>query len=76
MPLGQSPSRPGRPQPAAGRLPQTVGLLFLAILAASYVINAMHRQVFPVLLPAVDRAFHFTLPQGGLLSTIFTSEWA
>jgi MFS family permease len=44
----------------------------LVVLAASYVVNAMDRQVFPVLLPHIREDFGFTLPQGGLLATIFT----
>ena len=48
----------------------TLGLLVL--LDVTYVLNAMDRQVFPVLVPAVRTAFGFSLSQGGLLATIFT----
>lgn len=48
----------------------TLGLLVL--LDVTYVLNAMDRQVFPVLVPAVRTAFGFSLGQGGLLATIFT----
>lgn len=54
------------------RMPVTIALMALIVLALSYVVNAMDRQVFPVLVPTIDKTFHFTLPQGGLLSTIFT----
>ncbi|MGH3728941.1 MAG: MFS transporter [Micromonosporaceae bacterium] len=46
--------------------------VMLVILAGSYVINAMDRQVFPVVLPGIRDDFGFTLTQGGLLATIFT----
>jgi MFS family permease len=54
------------------RLSSTLALISLAVLAASYVVNAMDRQVFSVLLPGIRHDFGFTLGQGGLLSTIFT----
>lgn len=54
------------------RLTKTVALTTLVLLAASYVINAMDRQVFPVLLPDIRHEYGFTLAQGGLLATIFT----
>lgn len=47
-------------------------IAMLVLLAASYVVNAMDRQVFPVLLPNIREDFGFSLPQGGLLATIFT----
>lgn len=39
---------------------------------ASYVINAMDRQLFPLLAPDVRREYGFSLSGIGLLSTIFT----
>lgn len=42
------------------------------ILLASYVINAMDRQLFPLLAPDVRREYGFSLANIGLLSTIFT----
>jgi MFS family permease len=54
------------------RLTRTVALTSLAVVAGSYVLNAMDRQVFPVLLPDIRHDFGFTLAQGGLLATIFT----
>jgi MFS family permease len=44
----------------------------LVVVAASYVVNAMDRQVFPVLLPNISRDYGFSLAEGGFLSTIFT----
>src|SRR5438093_9724467 len=38
----------------------------------SYVINAMDRQLFPLLVPEVRRQYGFSLADVGLLSTIFT----
>ncbi|PYU23758.1 MAG: MFS transporter [Acidobacteria bacterium] len=43
-----------------------------AVLLASYVINAMDRQLFPLLAADVRREYGFSLPRIGLLSTIFT----
>ncbi|MFI6350100.1 MFS transporter [Streptomyces sp. NPDC050560] len=54
------------------RLSNTLALISLAVLAASYVVNAMDRQVFSVLLPGIRHDFGFDLGQGGLLATIFT----
>lgn len=42
------------------------------VLLASYSINAMDRQIFPLLATDVRTEFGFGLPQVGLLSTIFT----
>ena len=50
----------------------TLAIGLLVLLAGSYVVNAMDRQVFPVLLPAVRNEYGFSLGQGGLLATIFT----
>jgi DHA1 family inner membrane transport protein len=43
-----------------------------SVLLASYVINAMDRQLFPLLAPDVRREYGFSLSKIGLLSTIFT----
>src|ERR1700743_19563 len=50
----------------------TVGILMFAVLLASYAMNAMDRQVFPLILPEVRKEYGFDLAAGGLLSTIFT----
>lgn len=47
-----------------------VGMFVLLLL--SYVMNAMDRQLFPVLASDVRGEFGFSLPQLGLLTTIFT----
>lgn len=54
------------------RLTRAVALTTLVVLGLSYVLNAMDRQVFPVLLPPIREDLGFTLGQGGLLATIFT----
>jgi MFS family permease len=48
------------------------GLTILLILDLAYFINAMDRQVFPVILPDVREALGVTSSQVGLLATIFT----
>ncbi|MGW1887174.1 MFS transporter [Streptomyces sp. NPDC001970] len=59
--------------PAGGaRLTKVVALTTFVLLAASFVINAMDRQVLPVLLPEIREEYGFTLAQGGLLATVFT----
>ncbi len=42
------------------------------VLLASYVINAMDRQLFPLVAPDVRREYGFSLAGIGLLSTVFT----
>jgi MFS family permease len=46
-------------------------MVFFTICAATYVVNAADRVIFPVLLRVLNLEYHFTLPQGGLLATIF-----
>ena len=55
-------------------LPGTPALAvaMFAVLLASYVINAMDRQLFPLLASDVRREYGFSLANIGLLSTIFT----
>ena len=43
-----------------------------AVLLGTYVINAMDRQLFPLLVPEVRRQYNFSLSDVGLLSTVFT----
>jgi MFS family permease len=50
----------------------TVGFLMFGVLLASFVMNPMDRQVFPLILPEVRQEYGFDLTAGGLLSTIFT----
>ena len=49
-----------------------LAVLMYAMLLLSYVINAMDRQLYPVVARDVGDALGFTLPQLGLQSTIFT----
>ena len=56
----------------AARTGKALALAGIAILLGSYVINAMDRQLFPLILPEVRREFGFDLPQAGLMSTVFT----
>ena len=42
------------------------------VLLGSYVINAMDRQLFPLVAPDVRREYGFSLAGVGLLSTVFT----
>ena len=49
-----------------------IAIAAIAILIASYSVNAMDRTLFPLMLTDVRREYGFSLPQGGLLSTIFT----
>jgi len=47
-------------------------LAMFAVLLASYAINAMDRQLFPLLVSDVRREYGFSLSESGLVSTIFT----
>jgi MFS family permease len=64
--------RQANPAFGAARPTTAVALLSLLILAGSYVVNAMDRQVFSILLPGIRGEYGFSLPAGGLLATIFT----
>ena len=44
----------------------------IVILICSYCVNAMDRTLFPLMLTDVRREYSFSLPQAGLMSTIFT----
>jgi MFS family permease len=44
----------------------------MAVLLLSYGVNAMDRTLFPMMLTDVRREYAFTLPQAGLISTVFT----
>ena len=60
---------------AAESLPRLSAGLAVAsflVVAATYVVNAMDRIVFPVLLPNVAHEYGFQLASGGFLATIFT----
>src|SRR5882762_1038234 len=51
---------------------RALALLGITIILGSYVINAMDRTLFPLILPEVRREFGFALPEAGLMSTVFT----
>jgi MFS transporter, DHA1 family, inner membrane transport protein len=46
--------------------------LGIAIVLGAYVINAMDRALFPVILPEVRSEYGFSLSGAGLMSTVFT----
>jgi MFS family permease len=61
--------------PSGGQRSQRLtatAIVVLALLAASYAINAADRQVFPVLLSSITAHYDFSLTEGGFLATIFT----
>ena len=47
-------------------------LVTFGLLIGSYVVNAMDRQLFPLVAPDVRREYGFSLAGVGLLSTVFT----
>ena len=49
-----------------------IAIAAIAVLIASYCVNAMDRTLFPLMLTDVRKEFGFTLPQAGLMSTFFT----
>lgn len=55
-----------------GQISSKMAVVFLIIMAGSYILNAMDRQVFPVLLSRVMNTYGFNLQEAGLLSTVFT----
>lgn len=54
------------------RLSISAAVVFLCILTAAYITNAMDRQIFPMLLTWISRSYQFDLKEAGLLSTVFT----
>ena len=67
----QNICEPDRAAPVQSGRGRTAVALF-GVLLASYMINAMDRQLFPLLAPDVRREYGFSLANIGLLSTIFT----
>jgi predicted MFS family arabinose efflux permease len=47
-------------------------ILVFVVLLGSYIVNAMDRQLFPLVAPDVRREYGFSLAGVGLLSTVFT----
>ena len=56
----------------AGSGSRALAIVMFGVLLGSYVINAMDRQLFPLLAADVRQEYRFSLAQIGLLSTIFT----
>ena len=52
--------------------PGVRGVVMFGVLLASYAVNAMDRQLFPLVAPDVRREYGFSLAGIGLLSTVFT----
>lgn len=69
--MTQIDRRPGRAVAEEVR-GNRIAVVMFATLLVSYVINAMDRQLYPVIAKDIAAEFSFTLPQSGLLSTIFT----
>jgi predicted MFS family arabinose efflux permease len=61
-----------RPVAAARTETGVLKLVTFGLLIGSYVINAMDRQLFPLVAPDVRRDYGFSLAGVGLLSTVFT----
>ncbi len=63
-----------QPLPATSKppVPPLVVAAGFGLLAISFVINAMDRQVFYPLLPEIRATYGFSLSEGGLLATGFT----
>lgn len=59
-------------QSSQERLTLPLAIASMVVLAGSYVVNAMDRQVFSVLVPTINKQFGFSLTQGGLLATVFS----
>src|SRR5258706_14054003 len=66
---GTQPVGDVEPRTGAARV---FALLGIAILIGSYVVNAMDRTLFPLILTEVRREYGFDLPEAGLMSTVFT----
>ena len=57
---------------AGGADARGIAIAMYCVLLVSYVLMAADRYLFPVLAPDIRKAFSFSLPDTGLLSTIFT----
>ncbi len=66
---GTQPVGDVEPRTGAARV---FALLGIAILIGSYVVNAMDRTLFPLILTEVRSEYGFDLPEAGLMSTVFT----
>ncbi|GGP00459.1 MFS transporter [Wenjunlia tyrosinilytica] len=61
-----------QPAPARPPVPRPLIVLGFGLMAVSFMINAMDRQVFYPLLPEIAATYNFSLSEGGLLATGFT----
>ena len=55
----------------AAKVSAGAGAMFFAICAATYVVNAADRVIFPVVLRPLDAEYGFSLAQGGFLATVY-----
>ena len=53
------------------RVSAAAGAAFFAICAATYIVNAADRMIFPVVLRPLDAEYGFSLAQGGFLATVY-----
>ena len=60
------------PAASGTSLSRGLALAGVALAVASYAVNAMDRTLFPLILPEVAQEYGFSLPQAGLMSTVFT----
>src|SRR6201996_1974105 len=67
-PIAAPSSGDDTPRPTA----TAIALAAIAVLIVSHAANAMDRTLFPLMLTDVRREYGFSLPQAGLMSTIFT----
>jgi MFS family permease len=51
---------------------RAIAIAAITVLILSYCVNAMDRTLFPLLLTDVRKEYGFTLPQAGLMATVFT----
>jgi MFS family permease len=56
---------------ATRALTPALGAIFFAVCAATYIVNAADRMIFPTLLRPLDAEYGFSLPQGSFLATIY-----
>ena len=66
---GRLPAMQSRVEPA--RVSAALAAVFFAVCAATYVINAADRMIFPVVLRPIAAEYGFTLAEGGFLATIY-----
>lgn len=70
--LASSSLRVDAQRPIESPLSYKMALTCLGLFALAYVTNAMDRQIFPMLLPWINKTYNFSLASAGLMSTVFT----